>query len=306
MSTNAKLLSVCCLGYRHAPFVRDCITSVWRSDWPEKEIVAMDDGSGDGSAEILEELRKESPCPFTVLRQDNTGNVPANFNRLLKASKGAFVLFTSLDDMQLPGALEARMERLLADENCVFAAHTKCYSLDAENRLRQEATPMHGMAPDCAKALELERTQLHTFYIQGSVFRRDALDAVHAFSENMIGDDIVLRTKIFFYLRAHPHLAFALINEPGFIYRRHAGNISCNVMRQLRLALQYYDKFWKERPYPEMMKRWLLTGLAREPHEKIMEIFTATDRAAKLLLDPDVRNALRENAVRSCAREKTG
>lgn len=310
MPGNENLLSVCCLGYRHAPFIRDCVTSIWQDPWPEKEIVAMDDGSGDGSVEILKELKKESPCPFTIIEQENSGNVPANFNKIFKASRGDFVLFTSLDDMQIPGALEARMDRLLEDGTRVFSAHTKGFALEGR-ALRPETTPMdllRGSDDDAktlaTKALELERTQFHSFYIQGAVFRRDVVQAVHGFSENMIGDDIVLRTKLFFHLLAHPELSFSLIGEPGFVYRRHPGNVSQNVMRQLRLALQYCDKFWRGSPYPEMVKCWLLTGLDVEPWNRILDVFTLTDRASSLLLDGDVREALRINAVKSYVEER--
>lgn len=294
-----ELLSVCCLGYRHAMYIKDCIMTIWQDSWPIKEIIAMDDGSGDGSVEALRQLQAESPCPFTVLEQEHTGNIPANFNRLFREARGDFVLFTSLDDMQLPQALEVRMERLLANDKCAFAVHAKGFAMETSRRLSPEITPIAGMDPAAAKALELERTQLHSFYIQGAVFRRSVIEAVHGFSENMIGDDIVLRTKIFFHLLAHPELSFSIIDEPGFIYRRHHGNVSRNVMRQIELALQYFDKFWRGSPYPKMIKNWLLEGLAVEPYDKIIRAFTFTDKAAVLLADADVQEALKINAVRS-------
>ena len=302
----APLLSVCCLGYRHAPYIRECIGSLWEGGWPGLEIVAMDDGSGDGSTGILRELQAESPCPFTVLEQENTGNVPGNFNRLFQASRGDFVLFTSLDDMQVGGALKARMERLLADENCVFAAHTRALALEEGAGLRPENTPLAGKNPDAAAVLELERTKFHSFFIQGAVFRRSAVEAVHAFNPNMLGDDIVLRTKLLFHILAHPGLGFALIHEPGFIYRRHAGNISRNVLRQVELAFQYYEHFWRGRPYPPILKNWLLRGLNEVPYADILRAFTFSERAAGYLLDADIQQALRLNAVRSFAREREG
>lgn len=305
MPGNKKLLSICCLGYRHAPFIKDCVRKILEDPYPHKEIVAMDDGSNDGSVEILKELQAGSPCPFTVLEQENCGNVPANFNKLFKAAKGDFILFTSLDDMQVPGALQARMDKMLANDKCVFAAHTKGFTIDGNGRdARSEITPAASFPPDARLLLELERTQFHSFYIQGAIFRRDLIEAVHGFNENMIGDDIVLRTKIFFHILAHPELNFSLINEPGFIYRRHSGNVSQNVMRQIQLAFQYYDKFWKGHKYPEMIKCWLLTGLTALPYEKVMDIFSLAPGSTKLLMDEDVRVALKMNAVKSFMEER--
>jgi len=294
-----ELLSICCLGYKHAPFIKDCITSLWKDSWFKKEIIALDDGSDDGSVEILRELQKESPCPFTVLEQNNTGNVPANFNRLFRESHGDFIVFTSLDDMQIPGSLECRMEHLLSDKNCVFVAHTKALAREEKRTLRLELTPLTGKVPDAAKALEIERTQLHSFFIQGATFRRSIIDDVRGFNENMIGDDIVLRTKIYFHLISHRELKFKLIDEPGFIYRKHTGNLSSNVIRQLKLAFQYYDKFWRDKQYPQMLKSWLLTGLSVEPFEKIIEMFALNSDASIFLYDKDIKKALCINAAKS-------
>lgn len=303
MAGNDRLLSICCLGYRHAPFIRDCISSIWQDDWPEKEIIAMDDGSGDGSVEVLQELASQSPCPFTVLEQDNTGNVPANFNKLFKSSRGRFVLFTSLDDMQLNGAITARMERLLADDSCAFAAHTQGLALKGD-RMAPERTPLSGLQPSAADILAMERSQLHSFYIQGAVFRREPLEAVGCFSENMLGDDIVLRTKILLWIQANSGKHFALIDEPGFIYRRHDGNLSRNTLRQLKLVCQYYERFWPGKPYPPMLKQWLLGGLDLEPWNKILEVFAQTPQMSAFLLDPEVQRSLRLNAVRDYVGEQ--
>lgn len=301
MSGN-KLLSICCLGYRHAPFIRDCITTIWQDSWPEKEIIAMDDGSADGSVEILKELQRESPCPFMVLEQENTGNVPENFNRLFRASNGEAVVFTSLDDMQIPGALEARMEHLLVDDNCVFAVHTGGF-ISKGGKLKPVETPLAGKYPSVDDILEIERTQLHSFYIQGAAFRREAVQSVGGFSASMLGDDIVLRTKILFWMQARPEKTFALIHEPGFIYRRHAGNISANVMRQLKVGFEYCDRFWRGN-YPEMLKCWLLTGLGELPYEEALKAFRFSQGASAFLTDPDVQNALKLSAVKSFVMEQ--
>lgn len=307
MPGSNPLLSVACLGYKHAPFIKDCITSIWNDPWPNKEIIAMDDGSGDGSVEILKELQAASPCPFKILEQENSGNIPANFNKLYKASCGDFIMFTALDDMQLPNAIQARMGRLLADGNSVFAAHTRGYALEGRE-LAEETTPIDKLAAACgpglaAKALEMERTNLHTFYIQGAIFRRSIVAKVNGFSENMLGDDIVLRTKVFFHMLAHPELSFYLIREPGFIYRRHCGNVSQNLTRQIKLAFQYYQKFWKGKPYPPRMKGWILAGLNEEPWEKITGLFATSPEAASFLSDPAIQEGLRLNAVRSYIKE---
>lgn len=241
MPGKDTLLSVCCLGYRDAPYIRDCITTIWQDSWPNIEIVAMDDGSKDGSLEILKELEGESPCPFTVLEQENTGNVPANFNRLLKAAHGDFVLFTALDDMQIPGALEARMERLLANEHSVFAAHTKAFVLEDNKKLQPRILFFTDSSKATAPMPELEPAQVYSFPIQSAVFRRSALGAINGFSGTMLGSDCFPRTTLIFHIFAHPTFTFSLIDAPGFICRRHRKNSPKKVEGKMDLTIQYKD-----------------------------------------------------------------
>ena len=298
MSGN-KLLSVCCLGYRHAPYIRDCIKSLWNGGYPEIEIIAMDDGSNDGSVEILKELQATSPCPFTILYQENTGNIPANFNKLFMASRGDFVLFTALDDQQLPNILAERMQRLLNDDSLAFCAHTKLFILDGVNKLRPDKTMACGLQADPKLFLEIEREKLGCFYIQGAIFRREIVAAVGCFTPNLLGDDIVLRTKIFFYLLAHPNLTFALLDEPGFIYRWHEGNVHRKFKRQIELVLQYYDKFWSDYPFSRMVKRWMIYALNHVDYDEIVQVFAISSRASTLLKNAEVRKALQNSAVRA-------
>lgn len=242
MWSKDTLLSVCCLGYRQAPYIRDCITTIWQDSWPHLEIVAMDDGSKDGRLEILKELQRQSPCPFTVLGQENTGDVPANFNRLLQAAHGDFVLFTALDDMQIPGALEARMQRLLANRQRVFAAHTKAFVLEDNKKLRPEVM-LFPDSPDHPTSMrELGPTQACSIPFQGAVLRRSAVEALNGFSADMLGGGCFLRTTLILHILAHPTLTFSLIDEPGFICRRRGAHLAQKDEGKLELTIQYRDR----------------------------------------------------------------
>lgn len=310
MSGSKPLLSICALGYEHAAFIKDCIARLWEDPWQDKEIIAMDDGSGDGSLEILRTMAKESPCKFTVIEQEHTGKVGANFNKLCKAASGDFVLFTSLDDMQISGAITARMERLLADPNCVFATHTRHIQMLGEEckpgtMPMEELVGIEGNGKELAeRALEMERTKLHSFFIQGAIFRKSIVDMVRGFNENMIADDIVLRTKVYLHMLRHPELNYALINEPGFIYRRHPRSTSLNAKRQMLLVYQYYEKFWKGYPYPNLFKWQLMICFDVLSYADIMDLLYTAPGMTSLFKDEDVRDGLKTSAVKEFIKEK--
>lgn len=290
---NEPLCSICCVGYKHAAYLEYCVKSIWENTYGRIEIIALDDGSQDGSVEKLEALAAQSPCPFTVLAQENTGNVPLNFNKAFRASKGRYILFISLDDMLLPDSISSKMELAAKDASLAFVANTMCLKLLPEGILARETFPLGNVKKhDLETFLLLERTYYHSFYIQNAIFRRDALEQVGVFSENMIGDDIVLRTKILFWLAKHRECGFALIPKPGFIYRDHAGNVHKNMIRQMNLVLQYHEKFWRNHPLPPVIKDWLLHMIKENTREEALTVFSGHPIARPLLEDKDITTAL--------------
>ena len=87
-------------------FLQECLTSVFSDDFiNECEVIAIDDGSTDGTAEILKDfaLKHEN---LVIISQKNSGASVAR-NAGLKIAKGEFVAFLDSDDELCTGSLEA-------------------------------------------------------------------------------------------------------------------------------------------------------------------------------------------------------
>lgn len=291
-------LSVCCLGFKHEAFASECVTSIWAGGHDNVEIIVLDDGSNDSTVRKLEETGKDSPFPIKILTQDNTGNIPANFNRLLENATGDYVLFSSLDDMPMPGSL-GRMMAITRDGDRVFVAHTTALMLSGDGHTELEMFAPAANISSASELLEAEYEYLHSFYIQGAIFRRDILDQIGGFDSSLLGDDIVLRTRVFNWLTRNP-VPFGIIDGPGCIYRRHSGNVSRNTVRQVQVAMEYCDKFWPERPYPDILKSWLLTALDEEPLHKVMPLFKYGKSGMQYLKDNEIRSYIHRAEESRC------
>ncbi|MEP4533266.1 MAG: glycosyltransferase [Cyclobacteriaceae bacterium] len=103
MSTT-PLVSVICLCHNHARFVEAAIRSVWSQTYQNVELIVVDDGSSDDSADIIKKTIEGSAATFIELKE-NIGNCKA-FNIGFKQSKGAFVIDLAADDMLLPPRIE--------------------------------------------------------------------------------------------------------------------------------------------------------------------------------------------------------
>lgn len=119
--------------YNVAPWLRECLDSVCAAAGRVKdaEIICVDDGSTDGSGEILEEyVHRSTPtpstCTFRVLHQPNAG-VSAARNAALEVATGEWICFVDADDVVNERLLEtyAYAIREHADAELVTVGHVR-------------------------------------------------------------------------------------------------------------------------------------------------------------------------------------
>ena len=83
--------------YNAADFIEQAIESVLGQDYPNIELIIIDDGSSDGSMTIAEHLASRNSGRVTLHSQDHKGPFPAR-NLGLSQAKGEFVAFLDADD----------------------------------------------------------------------------------------------------------------------------------------------------------------------------------------------------------------
>lgn len=108
MSSTATI-SVVIPCYNAASYIGATLRSVFAQQWPGLEVLVVDDGSRDGSAELVE---REFP-QVRVLRQPNQGVAVAR-NTGIRAASGRWIAFVDADDIWLPGKLQAQWALLQA------------------------------------------------------------------------------------------------------------------------------------------------------------------------------------------------
>ncbi len=102
--------------YNTMPYLEATLESLVRQTLglDRMQVVAVDDGSTDGSGELLERYAERFPDTFVVMHQPNSGGAATPCNRGLDVADGRYVFFLGADDYLGDEALERLVTK--ADE----------------------------------------------------------------------------------------------------------------------------------------------------------------------------------------------
>jgi len=111
MPEERPLVSIIIPAYNVASYVRDAIDSALAQTYKNIEIVVVNDGSTDATAEVLEPYRESGKIIYIF--QKNRGLSGAR-NTGIRVAKGEFVALLDSDDIFLPEKIEKQVGYLLA------------------------------------------------------------------------------------------------------------------------------------------------------------------------------------------------
>lgn len=117
------LVSICVITYNQKQFIHETLSSVLNQDYDNLEIVVADDGSTDGTAEIIIDYAQRYPGKIIPIVGGPNLGITGNSNRGLRSCKGKYVAFMGGDDSFLPGKISRQVEWFEADENRVLCYH---------------------------------------------------------------------------------------------------------------------------------------------------------------------------------------
>jgi glycosyltransferase involved in cell wall biosynthesis len=115
--------------------IGETLESVLRQTWPAIEVIVVNDGSTDGSANLVRRLGQG----IRLVEQINRGQTAA-LNKCLEYATGEFVQYLDADDLIEPGKIEKQINRLINNPLCVASAEWgRFYNDPAETVFNPEA-----------------------------------------------------------------------------------------------------------------------------------------------------------------------
>ncbi len=163
-------VSVIVPSYNHAPYLKECLQSALAQDYPDFELIVVDDCSSDGSLEVVRSI--DDPRLTVVMNDVNLGAYGTQ-NRALDLATGDYVAVLNSDDVWRAGKLAAQVALMEKHPNAGLCytlgvqVDDKGAELEVEQHLNWPRTEVQDLLP-----LMLSSNRL---LASGVMFRRGAV-----------------------------------------------------------------------------------------------------------------------------------
>jgi alpha-1,6-rhamnosyltransferase len=213
VEAQAPLISVIAPCYNAERYLEQALESIYAQDYPNFEVIIVDDGSSDRSLEMLRQLQPR--YGFAWYTQANQG-VSGALNTGLEHARGVYVATPDLDDVMLPHSLSVRAHYLDQHPD-VGLVGALIHYMDEHGTLGKQQRPKGIRRLDFANIL----ANGEVVGAPVSLYRMEALRAVGGYDPDIRVQDFQITLRI-----ARRGYGVHIIPEVVTRYRRHPNNLS--------------------------------------------------------------------------------
>jgi glycosyltransferase involved in cell wall biosynthesis len=215
--------------YEHAPYVGEAVESVLSQTRPPDDVVVVDDGSTDGTLDVLASFGSR----IRVLHSARKGVGPV-YNMGFEATSSDLVAFLESDDAFEPTYLEETEDFLEGNRDFGWVSTARLL-IDAEGRPTGEISRRRYLENGCEFTFE--------GFLSGElgasstpVVRRIALEDVGLWSPDSYAADTDMALR---FSLAH---RMGYLDRPLYRYRRHGKNASASLLESVRLNVPILER----------------------------------------------------------------
>lgn len=218
--------------YNVAPYVGECLRSVLEQDYPEIEIIIVDDCGTDNSMEIVSETVADSTYEVLILRHPQNRGLSAARNTGIMAAKGDYIFFMDSDDYLLGQDAISRFCSLAMKYPCaeiVFGCVNGLFSnVEAINKQNEYCG-----SRNFAKKIILREWPFLAVWNR-LIKRAWVLENHLFFKEGIVGEDM-----LWDFYAAKNISAYAVSKVPSYFYRDVSTGLSQNKNNNKRWTDSY-------------------------------------------------------------------
>lgn len=264
-------VSVCIPTYNRKDYLKETLESIFVQTYKDYEIVIVDDGSTDGTEEMIQHIN----FPIRYYWQENAGDAAAR-NKLIELAQAKYITFIDSDDLLMPNALERMMEVMTHEKEDVVIYGPYL-------RINQNGN-VYGK---CKRKLRSGYVTKHLFedifiHSCGSMFPKRILQGTAFDTSLKVCSDYDL------WLRLSMKYRFIALPEPTFKRRRHSGNTSRGSFANCKTELDVLKDFYYSGGGKEVIpKRVAMKRFSKESYRAARHAIRERlyDHACELLVE---------------------
>ena len=212
------LISVIIPVYTPGVYLDSCLQSIQAQTYPNFEVILVDNGSTDGSAQRCDEwVRQDSH--FRVIHQQNEGIIGGRGTGI-RMSRGEYLAFVDSDDLIHPQMLEILIDSCLAaDIPCAGCGLVPFFgAVPAFKPLEHPACKCYPAPNHLDALLHCNRMQ---YSLCNKLYHRSLFNGLSFDSKIMYNEDLFTNWTVLQHASG-----FVLVDFDGYFYRQHTSSTS--------------------------------------------------------------------------------
>ena len=203
-------ISVCMATYNGEKYIKQQLDSILPQIGADDEIVISDDGSTDGTIDIIHAMKDDR---IRVIEGPHKGSPVPNFEHVLSAANGDIIFTADQDDIWHPDKVSITLQ-YLQKADCVVS---DCRVVDSEENVISDSF----FQVNHTKEGKWHNLLIHNGYLGCCMaFKKDLLEKALPFPPDTPQHDIWIGNVAAF------KYSMVFIHEKLIDYRRHSGNAS--------------------------------------------------------------------------------
>ena len=228
------IISVIIPAYNAERTILDTIASVQQQTFADFELIVINDGSTDGTLELLQSVKDDRLQVFSY----ENGGLPTARNRGIERSQGEFIAFLDADDLWATDKLELQLASLQAHPEAGLAYSWTYYRFNSEQDSYADTS-------NSFEGYVYADLLVKNFLQSGSnpLIRREVINSVGLFDPALKACE-----DWDFYLRIGAKWNFALVKKVQIIYRQSSSSMTSKLDVMEKHTLIVIDRAFEIAP----------------------------------------------------------
>lgn len=153
-------VSIMIVTYNQVDFIHETLKSAIEQDYENLEVVVADDGSKDGTSDIIKDYAKRYTSRVKAVMDGTNLGITGNCNRALRQCTGELIAIQGGDDVFLPGKITRQVEWFSQSEKRVLCYHDAEIFESSTNKKICNYSEIAPLVSGCGPETIIERMRL--------------------------------------------------------------------------------------------------------------------------------------------------